>query len=281
MGGVMAEERPRATPAIELPAPTHWPLVAALGVAMLFAGLVTSFLVSVVGVILAFRGAIGWWYEVLPEQQVEWVAALAPPQPVRPSRRTVEQLVAGVGGHRVRIPAEIHPYSAGISGGIAGGVAMALIAEVYGLVATGSLWYPINLLAAAAVPSLANASAGQLMTFNSTGLAVATLMHVVISLFVGLLYAVALPMFPRHPAIWGGLLAPLMWSGLLWTALNIINPALNQRINWVWFVASQIAFGLVAGFVVHESEKIATMQTWPLAARVGIEAPGLKAEREP
>jgi mono/diheme cytochrome c family protein len=133
--------------------------------------------------------------------------------------------------------------------------------------ATGSLWYPINLLAAVAMPSMTHAGMPQLTAFNATGLAVAAISHVIISVFVGLVYATVLPMFPRHPAIWGGLLAPILWSVLLWATLDLINPALDRQIDWVWFVASQIAFGLTAGFVVARTEKIGTMQTWTLAAR--------------
>jgi hypothetical protein len=266
---------------IELPAPTAWPLFAAAGVALVFAGLVTHVLVSMVGVALALRGAIGWWHEVLPEERVERVRVRPPAErarPVQPATHAVAHLVAGVSGHRVRIPEEIHPYSAGIRGGLAGAVAMAVIAELYGLIFHGSLWYPINLLAAIAVPSLAAAPLQELLAFNTTGLVVAIIAHLVISVFVGLLYAVALPMFPRHPAIWGGLLGPLLWSGLLWTSLDLINPALHARISWTWFVASQVAFGLVAGFVVARTVKIATMQTWPFAVRAGIEAPGLRGD---
>jgi hypothetical protein len=268
---------------LALPAPTPWPLAAAFGVALIFAGLVTHWLVTLVGTIAAVRAAVGWWHDVLPEETVVHLPLRPPEQraeAVRPSLRAVAHLVPGTAGHRVRIPAEIHPYSAGIKGGLAGAAAMAVLAELYGLIAAGSLWYPINLLAAAAVPSLAQADVAELAAFNATGLAVASLMHLIISLFVGLLYAAALPMFPRHPAIWGGLLAPLLWSGVLWTVLDLINPALNARIDWAWFVASQVAFGLAAGFVVARTEKIGTMQTWPLALRAGVEAPGLGEERK-
>ena len=51
-----------------------------------------------------------------------------------------------------KLSAEIHPYSAGLKGGIVGGMAMAIVALAYGIVAYGSPWYPINLLAAAALP---------------------------------------------------------------------------------------------------------------------------------
>ena len=46
---------------IETPAPTPWPMVTAFGVTLLCAGLVTHVVVSVVGFILAFRSAIGWF----------------------------------------------------------------------------------------------------------------------------------------------------------------------------------------------------------------------------
>jgi hypothetical protein len=58
---------------------------------------------------------------------------------------------------------------------------------------------------------------------------------------------------------------------------------MNQHIDWMWFVASQIAFGIVAGLVVAVQERIPTRQRAPLNVRMGIEAPGLMQEhqREP
>jgi flagellar biosynthesis protein FliR len=113
-----------------------------------------------------------------------------------------------------------------------------------------------------------------MQSFSAAGLAVGAVVHLILSVLVGLLYGMILPMFARHPAIWGGILAPLLWTGLVWASLGIVNPALNQRIDWPWFVASQLAFGLVAGFIVHRSERIATMQSWPLALRAGLETQG-------
>jgi len=192
----------------------------------------------------------------------------------------VQQLRPGVAGHRVRIPAEIHPYSSGIKGGIVGGVAMAIVACVYGVIAHRSIWYPINLLAAAAMPSLAQAGLAQLTAFNGTAFIVALISHGILSILVGLLFAVLLPMLPsRRAAFWGSLISPLLWSALIWATLRLINPALNARIDWIWFIASQIAFGMTTGYVVHHSKMVETMQTWPLAARAGIEAPGVMSER--
>ena len=57
-----------------------------------------------------------------------------------------------------------------------------------------------------------------------------------------------------------------------------MNPALQARIDWRWFIASQFAFGIVAGFVVARHERISTMQYLPFAVRAGIEAPGIGNE---
>jgi hypothetical protein len=54
-----------------------------------------------------------------------------------------------------------------------------------------------------------------------------------------------------------------------------VNPVLNARIDWVWFVASQVGFGIVAGVVVSRQERIRTWQRLPLAFRAGMEASGM------
>jgi hypothetical protein len=269
---------------IALPAPTAWPFVTALGIALLAAGLVTQAVISLVGLLLAVRGAVGWFLDVLPLEQHELVRVRPLEQRARaiaPAPRAVAQLTPGVAGHRVRIPEEIHPYSSGVKGGIVGGIAMAIVACIYGVIAYHSIWYPINLLAAAAVPSLAQADLAQLTAFNGVGFLVALISHGVFSVLVGLLFAVLLPMLPtRRAAFWSSFISPLMWSALIWATLRLINPALNARIDWIWFIASQVAFGMTTGYVVHHSRMVQTMQTWPLAARAGIEAPGVIPERE-
>lgn len=280
----MNEEKKEATSEmIEMPAPTVWPMITAFGLALLFTGLVTSLAVSVVGLILAARGAVGWFRDVLPIEKHELIPALPieqRAQPVKVSPRSVTLLRVGEAGHRVHIPARIHPYTSGIKGGIAGGVAMAFVACAYGIIAYGSVWYPINLLAAVALPSMASADISRLKAFDLPALALAVIIHGAISILVGLLFAVLLPMLPsRRHAFLGSLFAPLLWSALVWSTLGIVNPALNARIDWGWFIASQVAFGLVAGYIVHHTETVETMQTWPLAARAGLRAPGVSPER--
>jgi hypothetical protein len=268
----MANEK--VSSSILVPAPTAWPFIAAFGITLTFTGLVTHPAVSMVGVMVLLRAAAGWWFDVLPEQKEE--AAL-----VRISERSwaepksssaVDHLAAGVGSHRVRVPVQVHPYLTGLYGGLAGAVAMAVVAMFFGLIAQRSIWYPINLLAAGILPSLAGAPIDQLRNFSEAGLIAGSLIHGTLSLFVGLLYAVSLPMFPRGASWRSGLVTPVLWSGLVASTLSVINPTLNERIDWFWFVGSQIAFGLAAAWVIARTAKIETMQSWPLAERAGIEA---------
>lgn len=278
------ERRNSSGEMIEVPAPTAWPMITALGIALLAAGLVTHLIVSALGLILALRGAVGWFRDDLPVQRVEFAPvrpAIERAQPIKTSARSVVHLTAGQASHRVRIPAEIHPYSSGLKGGIVGGVAMAVVALAYGLIIHGSIWYPINLLAAAALPSLAQGDASQLEAFNGVAFIFALFIHGAISLLVGLLFAVLLPMLPsKRAAFWGSLMAPVMWTALVWATLRLVNPLLDARIDWLWFIASQIVFGMTTGYIIHHSGTVETLQTWPLAARAGLEAPGFIEEKE-
>jgi hypothetical protein len=267
---------------IEMPAPTPWPMVFAFGITLLLAGLVTNWVVSVVGVVIAFRAALGWWHDVIPHEAHEEVpidTALRP-APVMAEARSVMRLRVGEAGHRMHIPEEVHPYSAGFWGGLAGGTAMAVLACLYGLIAQHSIWYPINLLAGVVIPGMGNASIEQLRAFNGLAFFAALVGHGVISILVGIVYAVMLPMFPKYAPLWAGILMPLFWSGLVATALNIVNPAMNGRINWPWFVVCQLGFGLVGGYVIARSTRIKTMQSWSLAERAFVEAPGVRPARE-
>jgi len=196
-------------------------------------------------------------------------------------RERVARIDVARGPHRARLPLEIHPVSAGIKGGLAGSVAMAVLAVLYGVVKEGSIWYPINLLAAAASAKLAALPTEGLRAFHADGFALACAIHLLTSLMVGILYGVMLPMFPRRPILLGGVVAPLLWTGLLHATLELINPALNDRVPWPWFVVTQIGFGVVAGAVVTRTAKVRTLQFESFAVRAGVETPGLRDDEEP
>lgn len=270
---------PSAAKVVQVPSSTGWPFVAAFGLTLVFAGLLTHVMISSLGALTLCAALIGWFRQVLPHEAHDSVALEEEEAiPARPSPK-VRHLEIGQFGHRARLPLKIYPYSAGILGGLVGGVAMAVLAILYGLIGHKSIWYPINLLAAAGSARISAMSYDQLLAFDGAGLVLATIIHVVGSALVGLLYGVALPMFPRRPILLGGILAPLFWSGILYTGLGIMNPALQAQIHWGWFMASQFAFGLVAGFVVNRHEPIATMQYLPFAVRAGFEAPGIEDEK--
>jgi hypothetical protein len=179
---------------------------------------------------------------------------------------------------RASLPVEIYPISAGIKGGLAGSVAMAFLAMLYGLLSQTSIWYPINLLAAGFFPAATTDTTAQIAAFHLRAFLVAVPIHLITSLLVGLLYGAMLPMLPRRPILLGGLIAPILWSGLIHSILGIVNPVLDQRIDWLWFVLAQVGFGIVAGLVVSRQERIRTWQHLPLAFRAGMEASGMMDE---
>jgi hypothetical protein len=264
---------------VTLPAPTASPIVFAFGVTLVFAGLVTSPAVSVVGAMALLGGAIAWFRAVLPVEAHESVPVAQDLFPVVTRHRAVARLDVEGLLHRARLPIEIYPISAGVKGGLAGSVAMAILAMLYGLLSGHGIWYPINLLAAGFFAAAVRAAAADLEAFHFRGLLIATALHLGTSLLVGVLYGAILPMIPRRPILLGGFIAPVMWSGLLYSSLAIINPLLNARVDWTWFVLSQVGFGLVAGIVVSRQERIRTWQHLPFAIRAGMDAPGIMDER--
>jgi len=261
---------------VNLPAPTLWPLLLALGLTLMAAGLVTTSKLTWAGAALALAGCVGWFLQVLPHDRHEEVPVVPTPVPIATSRRKVARIAAAEVPHRARLPLEIYPISAGIKGGLAGGVAMAVLAMLYGVISHGSIWYPINLLGAVVYERI-QVSTSQVEAFHIELLLVATALHLTTSILVGLLYGALLPMLPRRPILLGGVLAPLVWTGLLYNVLDIVDPILNQRIHWGWFLASQVGFGIVAGLVVMRQMRVPTWQ-YPLAARAGVEAPGIMDE---
>jgi hypothetical protein len=264
---------------VVLPSPTAWPFAMALGASLVLAGLLTNASISILGTILYLCGAVGWFRQVLPhEQHVEVPVTVETPAVTAPAPE-VMHLPSVQQVKRAWLPLKIYPVSAGVKGGLAGGVAMALLAMLYGLIFYRSVWYPINLLAGSLYDSPAIPTTEALMHFRFDWILFALAMHLTMCLLVGLLYGAMLPMLPTRPILLGGVIGPLLWTGLLYRILDFINPLLDKQINWVWFAASQVAFGVVAGLVVVRQNKVWTSENLPLAMRAGIEAPGLIHER--
>ena len=265
---------------IDLPAPTAWPVVLAFGVTLAFAGLVTSAAIGALGLLGAAIGIVGWFRDVFPHEAHVSVRVVGEAPQASTRRREVARMQVAPGSQRAWLPVEIYPVSAGVKGGLAGSVAMAALGMLYGVVSGAGPWYPVNLLAAGFIPNAVHTTTtSELSAFHLRLLLIAIPIHVITSLLVGLLYGAMLPVLARRPMLLGGLIAPLFWSGLLRSVLDIVNPLLSRRIDWFWFVVSQVGFGLVAGFVVSRQARVPTWQAAPLAIRLGVEAPGLSAER--
>jgi hypothetical protein len=274
------QQSPRVQVEIEVPASTAWPFILAFGFTLMFAGLLTSASVSALGVVLAVAGCVGWFREVFPHEHEEAVPVVLEEHRITTVRRLVERVPVAPDLVRAWLPLETYPVSAGIKGGLAGGVAMAVMACAYGLLRAGSIWYPINLLAATVYAESLKLGPAQLNSFHAESFAIALALHGIGSILVGLLYGAMLPMFARRPIVLGGLIAPVLWSGLLYSTMQLLNPLLASRINWIWFMASQMAFGVVAGVVVVRQERVSTRENLPFIVRAGIEAPGIIPQRE-
>jgi hypothetical protein len=240
--------------------------------------LITSASVSILGAILAVTACIGWFRDVLPQEQEQTIEVKVEAAVVHTARREVARLAVAPDLPRALLPLETYPVSAGIKGGLAGSVAMAVLACLYGALKEGSIWYPINLLAATAYTQSAHLSMASLKAFHLDTFLLAAGIHLFTSLLVGLLYGAMLPMIPHRPILLGGVVAPILWTGLLHSILELLNPLLNQLISWPWFVASQFAFGIVAGLVVVRQEQVPTRQLVPFLVRAGFEAPGMMKE---
>src|SRR5499433_3534216 len=265
---------------LEVPSPTAWPLVLALGFTLLFTGLLTNVSVTVLGAVLSVAGCIGWFREVFPREHEIDIPVIPDDFRAATERRVVDRVPVAAEQLRAWLPVQTYPVSAGVKGGLAGSVAMAVVACAYGVLKIGSIWYPINLLAAVIHAQSLKLVPNGLNSFHADSFAIAFGLHALVSTLVGLLYGAMLPMFPKRPIVLGGLIAPVLWSGLLYTMLGLLNPMLASHIDWYWFIASQLAFGIVAGLVVVRQSRMTTRENLSFAIRAGIKAPGIRRLRD-
>jgi len=253
------------TASLHLPAPTAWPMVLGLGITLIAAGLITNEAITMLGLILSVMAAVGWFRNVLPLEKHEQItvpvsaAVQLSAQPMRSPHTPV----------RAR---PTYSFVSGIEAGLAGGAAMAAIAIVFSWINFHSLWYGINLLAAGSFIGWTDATDSFLSQFHPQGLLVALAIHVMVSVLVGLLYGAMLPIFPRNSLVTAGLIAPLLWSALAYSMIRNVSPILSSRMNWWWFVLSQVAYGLAAGLVINLRVKVrsAEFQALPFATRAGL-----------
>ena len=251
--------------------PTAWPMVLAAGVALIAAGVATNLVISAMGLVLLAVAITGWIGQLTPGNGKVAEPLVAPERrarPIGPSGKKVAALRPGLPGNRMHLPEKVHPYSAGAKGGLAGGALMAMVATLYGLVSGRGIWYPINLLAAMILPRFAGQSPQRLDQFDLSALLVGTVIHLLVSVLVGLFFGILLPTLPRSPVFWGGVVGPLLWTGAIYSFMGVLNPVMNRNVDWAWFIASQFVYGLTVGIVVVRSEKIVARRVGGGAANV-------------
>ncbi len=255
MASDVRETHQSESPVVEMPRPNVWPLVVGLGVALMAAGVAMHVGFLVAGGCIFTAGLFGWIAQLLPGRGHFHEALVEPerrPKPVYAEPGSVEQLHPGRAGYRFRLPEKIHPISAGVKGGMVGGLVMPIPALAYGILSGKGILYPIYLLAGTVFPGVETMSEDALRDFQPTLFAVGLMIHLVNSVVFGLIYGVLLPTLPEipRPVAWGGLLMPLLWTGVSFGTVQLVNPNVAQGVNWPWFIFSQFVFGLAMPLVV-------------------------------
>jgi mono/diheme cytochrome c family protein len=251
---------------VEMPAPTAWPVMLAAGITLAMLGVATSPVFSIAGGVLFFVAIIGWISQLLPGRGHEFeelATASKRPKAIAARPGTVEQLKPGVVGYRFQLPEKVHPVSAGFKGGIWGGIVMTVPALAWGLFSGNGIWFPVNLLAGMVLPGLDVGSQEEvrehLQSFLLGPFIIAIVIHITMSIGLGLIYGVILPTLPPVPGgplVLGGIVLPALWTAASHSLMGLVNPLLHIYVDWPSFVASQFVYGIVASIIIMRSEKI-------------------------
>ncbi len=256
--GISGTEHSSGLDELAMPRATIAPLTLALGLAMLALGVITSLAFLIVGAVIMIGGLSLWIVSLLPGRgyvHEPHVAPMGRPMTILGRPSTVEHLRSGMPGYRLRLPTKVHPISAGVRGGIVGGMVMPVPALVYGLLSGHGIWYPVNLLAGMVLPGIGRMTGTELEQFRLSLFLLGVFIHAVLSVVLGLIYGVLLPTLPAipRPIAWGGLLMPLLWTGVSFAMMGSVNPMLAKGVDWPWFIASQVLFGVSAAIVIIRS----------------------------
>lgn len=147
---------------------------------------------------------------------------------------------------------------AGLIGGAAGGLLMPIPAMLWSVASGHGIWYPVNLLAAMAMRYDIQPTAAQLQQYHADWFVAALVIHAILSLSFGMAFAIVLPRIPAIPGpiAWGALLMPLLWTAMSYGMMGVVNPVLQEQVDWPWFVVSQFVFGIAAAIVILRSEEV-------------------------
>lgn len=153
------------------------------------------------------------------------------------------------------VPAWVYPYRLGLSGGALGGLMMIGVALVYGW-QHNSLWLPVNLIGATLVRHLQTASLAELSAFNLAALLAGLALHMILSVGLGLVFALLLPTLPGPVLLWSLTVGPALWVLASLLALPLIDPVMNQYVDRPSFFAAHFAYGLILGLWFMRTHKV-------------------------
>jgi hypothetical protein len=158
---------------------------------------------------------------------------------------------------RLTVPAEIYPYRAGIIGGFLGGIGMAIVAMATVPFIGHSIWFPINLVAAAVLRNLQTPPSPETLDqFMPLALIVGLVIHLLLSTLVGTLFALLLPTMPGSAFIWSLITGPILWAIVNFVALPLVNPIMSQRVDTTSFIIAHVVYSLVLGWWVARYPKV-------------------------
>ena len=157
---------------------------------------------------------------------------------VRGATGMVERMAEGKPGYRVQLPEMVHPISAGVKGGLLGGLVMPIPALIYSVLTGHGIWYPVNLLAGMALPGMQNLSLAELERFHfpvSDRGGIHPRGNVARGRSALWRATADAPAHSKRMA-WGGLLMPVLWTGISFAAISIMNPDFYRRLDWPSFI---------------------------------------------
>jgi hypothetical protein len=255
-----------------MPKPTAAPLMLAVGLSLVATGVALGPAFLGVGAAVAVAGLSVWIVQLLPGRgEVREALAETARLSVVGAPGSVEHLQPGMPGYRLRLPEKVHPISAGLKGGLAGGLTMPFPALLWGVLSGHGIWYPVNLLAGMVLPGVGRMTVPELEQFQALLLVVGLVIHIMLCAVFGLIYGVLLPTLPEvpRPIAWGGLLMPILWTGVSYVAMEFANPALPGRVSWPWFILSQFVFGITMPAVVLGANRLPAVLAGVVGGLVG------------
>jgi hypothetical protein len=257
---------------VELPRSTVAPLVVMLGISLIAAGTMLGLSMIIVGAILFVVALVMWIADLFPGRGHSPIPVAEAPVPtIHAVSGSVERMAGSPPGTRAQLPAVVHPTSAGVRGGLVGALVMPIPAVIYSLSTGHGLWYPANLLVGIALPGIEKLGVSELEKFNIGYLIAAVVIHLAMSLVIGLAYGVLLPTLPRIPKelAWGALLMPVLWTGASFVAITVVDPSLARRLDWLSFILAQFVYGVFAAVIVRRLARLRPVVAGVLGGVVG------------